>query len=213
LPVALPRRPFLYAIVDVAFLGGRGVGPAVAALARGGAGLLQLRAKGVADRLFLSLAREAVEASRAAGVPLLVNDRPDIARLVGADGVHVGQDDLCPADVRRILPAPALVGISVHNTAQLEAAARAPVDYVAVGPVFPTTSKARPDPVVGLDFVRQARTRTALPLVVIGGIRRENALPTFEAGADGIALISALLSRADLAEAAHEICRALTGAP
>lgn len=209
--VALPRRPFLYAIIDVAYLGGRPVGAVVAALVGGGATLLQLRAKGLADGLFLDLAMRAVEAARAVGVPMLVNDRADIARLAGANGVHVGQEDLSPADVRGILPAPALVGISVHDVGQLEAALRAPVDYIAVGPVFPTTSKGRPDPVVGLGFLSRARTLTALPLVAIGGIGVENAHRVVEAGADGIALISALLSRTDLAEAAREISRALQG--
>ena len=101
LPVALPRRPFLYAIVDVASLGGRRVGAVLGDLARGGAGLVQLRAKGIADGPFLDLALEAVAAARIAGVPVLINDRADIARLAAADGVHVGQEDLSPADARQ----------------------------------------------------------------------------------------------------------------
>ncbi len=185
------------------------MGAAVAELARGGAGIVQLRAKGAPDGLFLTWAREAVAAARSAQVPLLINDRADIARLAGADGVHVGQEDLRPADVRRVLPAPAIVGLSTHNLAQLEGARQEPIDYIAVGPVFPTRSKDRPDPVVGLDLVRQARALTALPVVAIGGIGGTTARRVVEAGADGVALISALLSCEDLAEAAREISRAL----
>jgi thiamine-phosphate pyrophosphorylase len=209
LPVALPRRPFLYAIVDVASLGGRRVGAAVADLVAGGAALLQLRAKGIADGLFLDLALEAVAAARLAGVALLINDRADIARLAAADGVHLGQADLSPADARRVLPADALVGLSTHNAEQLDRAAAEPADYLAVGPVFPTRSKASADPVVGLDFVRRARGVTPRPLVAIGGITAANAAQVVGAGADGVAVISALLSAEDVAAAARELVRAL----
>jgi thiamine-phosphate pyrophosphorylase len=209
LPVALPRRPFLYAIVDVASLGGRRVGATLADLARGGAGLVQLRAKGIADGLFLELALEAVAAARIAGVPVLINDRADIARLAAADGVHVGQEDLSPADARRVLPEGAIVGFSTHNIGQLERAVAEPVDYVAVGPVFPTRSKTRPDPVVGLDLVRRARGITEKPLVAIGGIAPANAAQVVAAGADGVAVISALLSAEDVSAAARELVRAL----
>jgi thiamine-phosphate pyrophosphorylase len=205
----LPPRPFLYAIVDWDLLGARSVGTAVTELARGGAGLVQLRAKGATDRAFLSWSREAVAAARSAGVPLLVNDRADIALLAGADGVHVGQEDLRPADVRRVLPAPAIVGVSTHSLAQLDAAALEPVDYVAIGPIFETRTKHRPDPIVGLEFVREARRRTPRPLVAIGGIGSEDAARVVEAGADGVAMISALLAHSDLREAALRVSRAL----
>jgi thiamine-phosphate pyrophosphorylase len=200
---ALPPRPFLYAIVDTGLLGARSVGVAVAELARGGAGLVQLRVKESTDADFLAWAREAVAAARSAGVPLVVNDRADIALLAGADGVHVGQEDLRPADVRRVLPAPAIVGLSTHNLAQLEASVGEPVDYVAIGPIFETRSKRNPDPVVGLDLVREARRRTSRPLVAIGGIAGENAYRVVEAGADGVAVISALLSARSLLMAAQ----------
>jgi thiamine-phosphate pyrophosphorylase len=208
-PAALPSAPFLYAILDADFLRGRSVGALIAELVSGGAGLLQLRAKRDSDRRFVDLAREAVAASRAAGVPLLINDRPDIARLVGADGVHVGQEDL-PADVvRGLLPAGALVGVSTHDAAQFEDAVRMPVDYVAVGPVFPTHTKDRPSPVVGLDFVRRARTATRLPLVAIGGVTRGNAGAVIEAGADGIAVISAVLQPGDTLGATRVLVEAM----
>lgn len=198
----LPPRPFLYPVVDLAALGSRPVGPAVSALAGGGARILQFRAKGVPDGRFLALAREALAAARAAGAILLVNDRPDVARILGADGVHLGQDDLPPRDVRRLLPPGALLGLSTHDLVQLEKAAAEPVDYVAFGPIFPTPSKA--DPVVGIDGLRRARALTSRPLVAIGGITRGNAAGAVEAGADGVAVISDLLGAADLAAAARE---------
>jgi thiamine-phosphate pyrophosphorylase len=208
-PAALPPAPFLYAVLDTDFLRGRSVAEIIADLVSGGAGLLQVRAKRDPDRRFVDLAREAVGASRAAGVPLLINDRPDIALVVGADGVHVGQEDL-PADVvRGLLPAGALVGVSTHDARQLENAVRMPVDYVAVGPVFPTQTKDRPSPVVGLEFVRRARTATGLPLVAIGGITSGNAGAVIAAGADGVAVISDLLSEREVGRGAARFREAL----
>jgi thiamine-phosphate pyrophosphorylase len=208
-PPALPRPPFLYPIVDLGALGTRAVGAAVAALARGGARLIQFRAKGVPDRRLLGLAREALAAARGAGALLLVNDRPDVARILGADGVHLGQDDLEPGDVRGLLPEGALVGLSTHNLEQLRRAAEQPVDYLALGPVFPTRSKAPPDPVVGLETLRQARALTDRPLVAIGGITRGNAPDVVAAGADGVAVISDLLAVEDLETAVREFLAGL----
>jgi thiamine-phosphate pyrophosphorylase len=169
--------------------------------------IVQLRAKGVDDRRYLELAREAREAARAAGVLFLVNDRPDIARMVGADGVHIGQEDLPPDAVRKLLPTGAIVGLSTHTVAQLEVAATQPVDYVAVGPVFATRSKVDHDPVVGVDMIRLARKLVNKPLVAIGGITRANVREVSEAGADGVAVISELLLSQDL-EAASRLLRA-----
>jgi thiamine-phosphate pyrophosphorylase len=205
----LPPRPFLYPIVDVAALGERAVGSAVAALAAGGAKVVQFRAKGLPDRRFLDLAAEALAAARAGGAALIVNDRPDVALILGADGVHLGQDDLDPRAVRTLLPPGALLGVSTHNLEQLERAAGAPVDYLAIGPVFPTRSKAAPDPVVGLEMVRKARALVTGSLVAIGGITEENARSVVDAGADGVAVISALLSQADLAAAGRRFAAAL----
>lgn len=205
----LPQRPFLYAIVDVAFLRGRAVGKVVAELVRGGTGLLQIRAKETPDALFVEMAREALAAARSGGVPLLVNDRADIARIVGADGVHVGQEDLRPAIVRRLLAPGAIIGVSTHSVEQVEAAGAEPVDYIAVGPVFPTRSKKRVDPVVGLDLIRQAKQITPFPVVAIGGIGPANVGEVVSAGADGIATISALSAPADLHMAAAELKAAL----
>ena len=205
----LPPRPFLYPILDVDALGTRPLGDAVHALAEGGAMLVQLRAKTLPDHALLAAAREAVEAARAHGLTLLVNDRPDVARLAGADGVHVGQDDLPPSACRAVVGEDALVGLSTHGLPQLEAGAREPVDYLAVGPVFATRSKANPDPVVGPELVRRARAAWRGPLVAIGGITPDNAAEVIEAGADGLAVISAVVGQRDLAEAVRRFRRAL----
>lgn len=205
----LPPRPFLYPIVDMEALGNRAPGPAVAALVAGGAKILQFRAKGLSDRCFLDLAAEALAAARAGGAMLIVNDRPDVAVILGADGVHVGQDDLAPRQIRPLLPAGTLLGVSTHDVGQLERAAGEPVDYVAIGPVFPTRTKADPDPVVGLEMVRRARALSARPLVAIGGITEASARPVVDAGADGVAVVSALLSQPDLAAAVRRLLAAL----
>jgi len=206
----LPARPFLYAIVDAQLLAGRSVGEAVSALARGGAALVQVRTKTGSDAERVRHAREACGVARAAGVPLIVNDRPDVARIAGADGVHLGQEDLPPAAARRILGPEAIVGISTHDVGQATLTASEPVDYVAIGPVFPTRTKAQPDAVVGLEGVRGVRRLVARPLIGIGGITAENAATVIAAGADGVAVISALLCEVDLEAAARAFCRSLT---
>jgi thiamine-phosphate pyrophosphorylase len=208
---ALPDRPFVYPIVDAARLRGRDAAFVVDTLARAGARLVQLRVKGRADRPWLALARAALAAARASGAQLVVNDRADIARLVGADGLHVGQDDLTGADARRVVGPSMLLGVSTHHLDQLAEAARQPVDYVAIGPVFPTRSKDDPGPVVGLEMVRRARAATSLPLVAIGGITRANARDVVEAGADGVAVISDLLDAPDLARAFGDLAAAIRG--
>lgn len=205
----LPGRPFLYAILDTGLLGARSLPAAIHDLAAGGATLFQLRMKSGSDAVRLARAREAVAAAHAAGVPLLVNDRPDIALIAGADGVHVGQRDLPPSGVRRLLGPDALLGVSTHDSQELRAAREAPVDYVAFGPVFATSSKADPDPVVGLEGLRAARSLVRGPLVAIGGIRRENAAAVVAAGADGVAILSDLLRDTDLAAAARCVREAL----
>jgi thiamine-phosphate pyrophosphorylase len=205
----LPPAPFVYPIVDLARLRGRDVAAVVDVLARAGARLIQLRAKSGGDRERVARARSAVAAARASGARLVVNDRADVARIVAADGLHVGQDDLDPADARAVVGPDLLLGVSTHGLAQLEAAAAAPVDYVAIGPVFGTASKENPDPVVGLEMVRRARAMAARPLVAIGGITRANAREVVEAGADGVAVISDLLDAADLGRAYAELASAI----
>ena len=162
-------------------------------LLKGGASLIQYRNKSGQTRVMLSQARELRRIVRD-GPRLIMNDRTDLCLAAGFDGVHLGQDDLSPAAARQIFDksgSPDLwIGFSTHNPDQLERAAQLPVDYVAVGPVFTTGSKANPDLVIGLEGVRQARQITAKPLVAIGGITRQNCKSVLEAGADTVAVIA-----------------------
>ena len=199
----------MYPVVDAALLRGRPLGPVVAAAVRGGGRIVQVRAKAAADAALLTLALEAVAAARAEGGLVLVNDRPDIALLAAADGVHLGQDDLPPRDARAVLGASPLVGLSTHDAAQVEAAAGEPLDYVAVGPVFPTLTKSDAHPVIGLSGVRAARARTRLPLVAIGGITAANAAEVIAAGADGVAVVAAVLAEDDVATAVRRLRAAI----
>jgi thiamine-phosphate pyrophosphorylase len=207
----LPARPFLYPIVDVDTLGEAGVSRAARALAGTGVRLMQLRAKALSDRALVAVARDLLGIAHAAGIRLVVNDRPDVARLVGADGVHVGQDDLSPWDARAIVGEEAIVGFSTHNLEQLQAATRAPVDYLALGPIFATASKDEADPVVGLERLARARALTTLPLVAIGGLTRANAGEVVAAGADGLAVIGDLFRGPDLPGAVKEFALVLVG--
>jgi thiamine-phosphate pyrophosphorylase len=198
--------PKLYAITD-ARLSGLGHAEQLLRLAEGGATFVQLREKHAGPRDFYREAESALRVARARGVTLIVNDRADIALALKADGVHLGQDDLSPAAARRLLGDGSLIGYSTHSLQQLERAARLPVDYVAFGPVFPTRTKENPDPVVGLALLRRARAALdpALPLVAIGGVTRENARAALAAGADSVAVVSALLSEpAEIALRARE---------
>ena len=166
----LPESPFLYPIVDAAAVGEAAVPGTIERLTAAGITLLQLRAKDVGDRALVALARAAVAAAHRGGARLVLNDRVDVALLVGADGVHVGQDDLPPAEARALLGPEAIVGVSTHDLPQLALAAREPIDYVAIGPVFATTSKRDHEPVVGPALVRAGRAGLDVPLVAIGGI-------------------------------------------
>jgi thiamine-phosphate pyrophosphorylase len=173
----------------------------VARLCEGGARVVQLREKHLSPREFYGEAEEALKVARARGAKLIINDRADIALALGADGVHLGQDDMPPEAARALLGDGAVIGLSTHGVGQAKAAARLPVDYVAVGPVFATSSKENPDPPVGLEGVRRARAAVGrLPLVAIGGITPENAPSVTGAGADAVAVIGALLASGDPAE-------------
>jgi thiamine-phosphate pyrophosphorylase len=187
------RLPRVYPILDTESLRARAIllETAAAALLDGGAGILQIRHKGHWPRELFESAREVARLCREGGVPLIVNDRADFALLLEA-GLHVGQDDLPPRDARKLMGPDALIGFSSHNPRQLCAAGGEPVDYVALGPVFATPSKANPDPVVGVEEVRHCRALLEKPLVAIGGITLENALDVLRAGADSVAVIAGL---------------------
>lgn len=194
--------PRLYPITDVQ-LSGLSHAAQVAALIDGGARLIQLRDKNSAPRDFYEAAAEALRVARARGARLIINDRVDLAAALGADGVHLGQDDLPPDEARRLLGEHALIGYSTHNIRQAGDALRCGVNYIAIGPIFSTASKSNPDPVIGLELLRRVRERTArVPLVAIGGINCENAKQVLVAGADSVAVIGALLSDASRITAA-----------
>jgi thiamine-phosphate pyrophosphorylase len=207
--VRLPPAPFLYPIIDLSRVGADGVAAAVASVVDAGARIVQVRAKQAQDAFVLRAAIEATRAAHARGALLVVNDRADVALLAGADGVHVGQEDLSPADVRRVVGQNALVGLSTHNRAQAEAALSEPIDYLAVGPVFATASKVDADAVVGTCLVQEIRRLARVPLVAIGGITVENAGEVVAAGADGVAVISGLWSGGDPGEGARRYLQRL----
>jgi thiamine-phosphate pyrophosphorylase len=199
--------PSLYAILDVGCLRPQAASESqllqvvcdyALSLARGGVRLLQYRGKDVDARTILSHARE-LRRLLPRDVRLVMNDRADLCLAAGFDGVHVGQTDLAPDAVRSIVGESRIVGVSTHNPEQFAIALQSSADYIAIGPVFSTGSKANPDPVVGLEGVRKARelmTRAerTRPLVAIGGITRQNARQVIEAGADSVAVIGDLLA-------------------
>ena len=161
----------------------------------GGARLLQVRAKHLASGAFLTLCDSLVHAAASYQASIIVNDRADLAALAGAAGVHVGQEDLTPADARRLLGPAALVGFSTHTVSQIEAALREPITYLAVGPVFGTTTKDTGYTAVGLGLVSAAaKMAGAIPVVAIGGITLETALSVLEAGATSVAVIGDLVT-------------------
>ena len=191
------KLPKVYPITD-ARLSGLSHAEQVRRLSAGGATFVQLREKHLAPREFYREAEDALSIARAQGVRLIVNDRVDIALALAADGVHLGQDDLPPAAAREILGDESIIGFSTHSVEQAREAARLPVDYLAIGPIFPTTSKENPDPVVGLAGLRRVRAAIGdLPLVAIGGIRFESIDEVLWAGADSVAVISLLLAEPD----------------
>ena len=198
------RLPRLYAIVDPLDTGHDPVALAAALLA-GGARCLQLRWKPAAPRDVLDAARAIRPLAHDAGALFLVNDRPDLAVLAGADGVHLGQDDLPVAAARRVLGPGCIVGISTHDVAQARRAADAGADYVAVGPVYATTSKVNALTPRGPDLVRAARAVVPCPLVAIGGIDVTTAQDVIAAGADAVAMIGALVRAPDPAAAVRGV--------
>jgi len=175
----------------------------------GGATLVQLRVKAWTDRRFLDLAVAVRRALTPAGVPLIVNDRPDIARACRAAGVHLGQSDLPIAAAREILGRRALIGLSAATPGQAVEGERAGADYLGVGPVFATPSKADAGAPLGLGAIRRIRRVTGLPVLAIGGVGPDSAAEVVRAGADGVAVISAITGAADPAGEAARFLEAI----
>lgn len=181
----------------------------------GGVTMIQWRDKGASTAEQVAAVRRLVAA---VPVPVLVNDRADVAVAAGAAGVHVGHGDLTPAEARRIVGPDAIVGVTIHSLAEAEAADGAPIDYASVGGVFETTSKHNPQPPIGIDgfasiAARLRAHRAALPVIAIAGITAERATALTGAGADGVAVMSAITRAADPAEAAAQLARAVGAGP
>jgi len=206
--LVLPR---LYVILDASLLT-IPVSDCAQELAGAGVRLLQYRNKSASARELLEVSRSLASILTPLGVSFIVNDRPDVAALARADGVHVGQDDLAPEQARAVAGADKWVGVSTHNVEQFLEAAATSADYIAVGPVFATTSKANADPVVGKELIRRVRGLTEKPVVAIGGITLENAASVIEAGADCAAVISDILRAPDRAARARQYLGALGAA-
>lgn len=210
----------LYAILDIDTLNARGLDPQAVCDAWLTAGVreIQLRAKAMAGGALLELATALGRRCHAAGAEFVVNDRADIALMAGADGVHLGQDDLSPAEIRRSLRAPRnlrVIGLSTHTLDQLRAGLAQPATYFAIGPVFETASKANADPVIGLAGVAEAAEllkADGRPLVAIGGITLDRMAAVLAAGASSVAIISDLVT-ASPGERATEYLRRLGELP
>lgn len=206
--LVLPR---LYVILDAALITHPEIDCALS-LAEAGVRLLQYRDKSAPARKLFETSRELATVLSPRGVTFFVNDRPDVAVLAGASGVHVGQEDLDVEQARRVVGKEKLVGVSTHNLEQFKRAAMSSADYIAAGPVYSTSSKANPDPVVGVDFIRKVRGLTQKPIVAIGGISLERAAAVIEAGADSVAVISGILSAPDPGERARQYTKSLEAA-
>jgi thiamine-phosphate pyrophosphorylase len=195
--------PRLYAIIDASLLTKSELVLAET-LAGSGVELIQFRNKAGPSRQFFEVSQQLSTALAPHGVRFIVNDRPDIALLAGAGGVHVGQDDLGVEEARAICGNSCWVGVSTHTIEQVSAADRTSADYIAVGPIFPTTTKENPDAVVGTELLRRARQITTKPLVAIGGITLPRAAEVYLAGADSLAVIRDLICAASPGERARE---------
>lgn len=207
--ISLPR---FYPILDAGcFPESDALLKAAEQLASAGARILQYRNKsGDAARMLIDareLRQRVLYSESGDSVTLIMNDRADLCLAADFEGVHVGQDDLSPQSARKIVGPNRWLGVSTHNPAQVVEADKSSADYVAIGPVFGTASKANPDPVVGLEGVREARNLTSKPLVAIGGITRANCGDVIEAGADSVAVISDLIR--DPQKSAEEFLRIL----
>ena len=198
-------NPDLYVITDETIAGGRSHAEIAKQAARGGADVIQLRDKGLSCAELTAIGREIAAFTRKAGTIFIVNDRLDVAIACGADGVHLGQDDLRVSTARQLAPPGFIIGVSVGTTGEAMEAEREGANYLALSPIFSTASKDNAGPGHGLDRLREIRRTVALPLVATGGINRQNVRDVIAAGADGIAVISAVVASPDITAAAREL--------
>ena len=201
----------VYLVTDRALCLGRDLMAVTAEAVAGGAGVVQIREKDAGTREFVALARAMRELLGPLGVPLIINDRVDVALAVDADGVHVGQSDMHPAEVRRLIGPDKILGLSIDDWDQLEEAEGMDVDYLGVGPVFATATKADAAAPLGLDGLRRAVAFSSKPVVAIGGISRENAAQVAACDPAGLAVVSAICSARSPREAARDLARFMKG--
>jgi thiamine-phosphate pyrophosphorylase len=206
--LVLPR---LYVILDATLLP-ISAQDCAQELAGAGVRLMQYRDKTASAREMLDISRGLASLLSTLGASFIVNDRPDVAVLAGADGVHVGQGDFAAEQARSLVGPKKWVGVSTHNLEQFREAAATSADYIAVGPIFATSSKANPDPVVGTGLIRRVRGLTEKPIVAIGGITVETAAQVIEAGADSVAVIGDILRALDRARRARQYFEVLGAA-
>ena len=200
-------RPFdlsLYLVTDEDLAGPRGVVETVRAAIDGGVTLVQHRCKQGTTRDFVATASALMEILRPRGIPLVINDRVDVALAVDADGVHVGQDDMRVAKVRELIGPDRILGLSAAMMEELTPDELGPIDYLGVGPVFATTTKPDADDAIGFDHLGRIQAAAGLPVVAIGGLKPEHVEPTLAAGADGLAVVSAIMAAEDPARAARD---------
>jgi thiamine-phosphate pyrophosphorylase len=197
----------LYAILDIGLCRGRAPHDILDQFLSAGVKLVQLRAKDLPSNEFFALAQHAREATRRAGAMLIVNDRADIALSVGADGVHLGQEDLPLAAARKIAGNKLIIGISTHDLAQAKAAEASGADYIGFGPIFGTTTKQTGHSPRGLEMLREIKKSVKTPVVAIGGINEMNLADVWKAGADSAAIISDLMGAEDVGEKTKRIFR------
>lgn len=200
--------PRLYVILD-AELVHRSILKFAEQLIDAGVRVLQYRDKSGTPAAMLETSSSLAKFANEAGVSFFVNDRPDIAFLANATGVHVGQNDLSVEQARAIVGPQRWVGVSTHNREQFAKAAASSADYIAIGPIFATKSKANPDPVVGVEMIRELRAITQKPIVAIGGVGLDRAEEVLRAGADSVAVISDILLAADPIERARQFVKKL----
>ena len=197
----------LYLVTDRTLSQGRPLEQVIEQAVRGGVSVVQLREKECSSREFIDLAQRVKEVLEPVNVPLIINDRIDVAIAVGADGLHIGQDDVPYADARQAMGEDAIIGLSIDTPEQAEAAEALDVDYLGIGPIFPTTTKADTSPEWGVEGLRGLRAASRHVLIAIGGVNAGNAAEVLRAGAEGIAVVSAICAAPDVRAAAEELRR------
>ena len=202
----------LYLVTDRGLARGRPIAGVVEAAVRGGVTAVQLREKSCSTSDFVQLGRELKKLLAPHQVPLIVNDRVDMALEIGADGVHIGQQDMDSERARRLLGPDAIIGLSIETVEQARAAVSLDVDYLGVGPVFATATKADAAPPLGLAALAEIRAISRHRIVAIGGIGLENARQAINAGADGVAIVSAICAAEDPERTARELRRSIDAA-